>query len=163
MASSEIPASEQAAPSVQPEQAIPSATFRTPRTTYILVPFVVAGISPIALYGGYNNPLNASVSPLTLFYLVPVLLAVYIARTRTRIDTSGIEVRALFGARKFSWDQIRGLALAKGNVYAVVEGGSVRLPNVHEHDLAVLTFASGGRLPLLPMEPVHPAPGGYRG
>jgi len=138
------------------------ATFRVPRTAYLVLLFLVTGMSPVALYGGSENALNATISPLTLLYLLPILVIVFIARTSTVVDASGITVRAIFGQRTLPWTEVRGIAISGRNIYAVTDAGSVRLPCVRQTDLATVAAASSGRLPELPAAPVKHAPSGRR-
>ena len=137
-------------------------TFRLPRPAYLVVFFLAVGVTPIALYGGTDHPLDATVSPLTLLYLVPILAVVFIARTSSAVDARGITVRAVFGSRTLSWDEVRGLSVTGRNVYAVSDDGSVRLACVRQRDLTAIAAASGGRLPELPPAPVKYAPSGHR-
>jgi hypothetical protein len=141
---------------------IERVSFRVPRTAYLVILFLVAGVSPVALYGGPESQQNATISPLTLLYLVPVLAALFIARTATIVDARGITVRAVFGQRTLPWEQLRGLAVSGRSVYAVSTGGSVRLPCVRQRNLNAVAAASGGRLPELPAEPAKYAPSGRR-
>ena len=83
----------------------------------------------------------------TLVLIAPLLVAVFIARWATFVDASGIRVRAAFGSRKVAWDDVRGLAVEDRTVYAVIDGGAMRLPCVHVNQLAQLARASAGRLP----------------
>ena len=129
----------------------PAQTFRLPRTAYLALLFIAFGVWPVALYGGestsggYASP--AALTPAIVLFVLPLVAACYIARTATVVNASGITVRALFGAREFGWDEIRGLSLTGTTVYAVLADGSVRLPCVRLTDLAALSRASGGRLP----------------
>jgi Bacterial PH domain len=137
-------------------------TFRLPRTTYLVFFFLSIGITPVALYGGVDHPLDATISPLTLLYLVPILAVAFIARTSSTVDARGITVRAVFGARTLDWDQMRGLSVTGRSVYAVSDAGSVRLACVRQSDLTAVAAASGGRLPELPPAPVKHAPSAHR-
>lgn len=135
--------------------------FRVSRTAYIVVPFLAFGVWPFALYGGddgsgyaffgtdsggqYASP--ARLTPLVLLFLLPILAAVFIYRTATIVDDSGITVRAALGSRTLSWDTVRGLSVTGRSVYAVQADGSVRLPYVGVPQLAQLARASDGRLP----------------
>ncbi len=135
--------------------------FRISRTAYLVVPFLAAGVWPFALYGGDNGSAYAvfgseaqpgyaspaQLSPLILLFLLPILAIVFIARTATVVDRSGITVRAVFGSRKLPWDSLRGLSMTGRSVYAVQPDGSVRLPCVGVPQLARLSRASNGRLP----------------
>jgi hypothetical protein len=138
------------------------ALFRLPRTTYAVVFFLTVGITPLALYGGYDHPTNATVSLLTLFYLLPVLSVLYIARTSTRVDAAGMTIKAIFGSRRLGWADVRGLSVTGRNIYAVTAAGAVRLACVRQRDLSAVAAASGGHLPDLPEEPPHYAPSGHR-
>ena len=91
-----------------------------------------------------------------LVLLVPVVAAVFIARTATLVSPTGLRVRAAFGSRTLSWDEVRGLSVTGRAVYAVLEEGqgALRLPCVGTGDLAAVARASGGRLPEV-REPVH--------
>jgi hypothetical protein len=147
--------------------AAPSArVFRLPRTAYLIVVFLVAGLWPIALYGGqaggYSN--LAHVTPLVLLFLVPVIAAFVVARTATIVDSGGITVRAAFGSRRLPWDEIRGLSIVRNSVYAVLTDGSVRLPCIRIANLAQVARASGGRVPQLrdPQPKFAPARGRRR-
>jgi hypothetical protein len=146
-----------------PSTSQPSArVFRLPRTTYLVLLFLAVGVWPVALYGGetadggYASP--AALTPAIVLFLVPVLVAVYIARTATVVDADGITVRALFGERRLPWSTVRGISLTGTTVYAVLADGSVRLPCVRVADLAALSRASGGRLPEIAEAPAKHAP-----
>ncbi len=121
--------------------------------------FLAVGIAPVALYGGAEHPEQAAISPLTLLYIVPILVTIYIARTLTMVNGDGIIVRALFGSRAILWDSVRGLSVSGRSVYAVLADGSVRLPCVRVSDLAAVSAASGGRLPELAEATPKYAPG----
>jgi hypothetical protein len=131
--------------------------FRLSRSAYLIVLFLAFGTVPLAftadafIFDNHGAPTGppATVGWQTAFLVIPVLVAVFIARTATFADASGLRVRALFGSRRLTWDEIRGLSLDGRNVYAVTAGGAVRLPCVHMNDLAALSRASEGRLPEL--------------
>jgi hypothetical protein len=116
----------------------------------VVVLFLVFCCMPLAFAadGGYGA--RAVLSPRALVMLLPVLAAVYIARTATVVSADGIRVRAAFGSRRLAWTSIRGLNVAERSVYAVVADGAVRLPCVTVADLAAVAQASGGRLPDVP-------------
>ena len=151
------------------EQAAP-AVFRLPRTAYLIVLFVAFGTIPVAFTaagyghdssGGLTGP-PAVIGWQTALLVIPVLAAVFIARTATFVDADGLRVRAAFGSRRLGWDEIRGLAVRERDVYAVVEDGAVRLPCVHVNSLAELARASGGRLPPIASPRPKFAPGKRR-
>ena len=133
------------------------AVFRLPRTTYLIVLFLAFGTVPLAFTADnftFDSRGGAQGAPgvigwQTLLLIIPVVAAVFIARTATFVDGSGITVRALFGRTRLPWDVIRGLSVSGRNVYAVVADGSVRLPCVHVTGLAEVSRAAGGRLPAI--------------
>ena len=118
----------------------PSArVFRLSRATYFAIFFVACGVTPFVRSW-----------PLVALYLIPVAVAVYVGRTATFVDSSGIAVRALIGERRIPWSDIRGLSVTGRSIYAVLADGSVRLPCVRLADLAAVAAASGDHLPDLP-------------
>jgi hypothetical protein len=115
---------------------------------YLVVLFLVFCTAPLAFSDKTKSESAwTMVGPQTALMLIPVLAAVYIARTRTVVDDSGISVRALLGTRRMPWNEIRGISVTGRSVYAVCRDGSVRLPCVRLSDLAAVTKASGGKLP----------------
>ncbi len=116
-----------------------SRVFRLPRSAYLAVLFLALCATPLV-----QHPLASVV------YVIPVVAAVFIARTATIVDDRGITVRALIGHRTLLWTELRGLSVTGRSVYAVTDTGSVRLPCVRIADLAALSAASGGRLPPSP-------------
>lgn len=130
------------------DSAAPTArTFRLPALAYLIVLFLLFCTAPLAFSASGNDHAQAVVGPQTLLLLFPLAAAVYIARTATIVDDSGIRIRALLGQRRLSWEELRGLSIDERSVYAVVADGAVRLPCVRVNDLAAVAKASGGRLP----------------
>lgn len=125
--------------------------FRLPPLAYFAVFFLLIGVYPVALGTDYGGPVAWTWRAVLL--VVPILAAVFIARTATFVGPSGIRVRAMFGSRTFRWDDIRGLSVTGRLVYAVLADGAVRLPCVRISDLSAIAKASGDRLPKL-AEPV---------
>lgn len=144
-------------------------TFRLPRSTYLVVLFVLIGAVPLAFsgavhaLGGESGDVSASTTtdvvlgPRLLFLLLPLVAAAFIARTGTHVDADGVIVHALLGTRRLPWDRVRGLSVSGRSVYLVLVDGSVRLPCVRVADLAAVARASAGRLPAI-ADPVakHP-------
>jgi Bacterial PH domain len=122
-------------------------TFRLPALAYLIVVFLLFCTAPLAFAGNGDEGARAALGPRALLILFPILAAVFIARTRTVVDESGVGVRALFGTRQVPWPEIRGLSVSERTVYLVCRDGSVRLPCVRISDLAAVSKASGGRLP----------------
>jgi Bacterial PH domain len=112
------------------------AVFRLPRSAYLVVLLLAFGATALV-----QHPI------LLVAYLIPIVAAGFIARTATVVTTDGITIRALLGSRHLAWDDVRGLSVTGRNVYAVTEGGGVRLPCVRISSLAAVSAASGGRLP----------------
>jgi hypothetical protein len=141
---------------------------RLPRTSYLVVVFLFFacftvgfgvngshGLRDSAGHGGFDG---FDVGPQTLVFLVPVLAAAFIARTATIVSAEGLRVRALFGSRMLPWAGIRGLTISGRSVYAVVDGGAIRLPCVRIAHLGPISRLSAGRLPELPDATPKPAP-----
>jgi hypothetical protein len=122
-------------------------TFRLPALAYLIVLFLLFCVSPLAFTDNASPGARAVVGPQTALLLIPVVAAVFIARTATFVGERGIRVRAAFGQRAMGWDEVRGLSVHERSVYAVCVDGSVRLPCVRVNDLAAVSKASGGRLP----------------
>ncbi|WP_375479404.1 PH domain-containing protein [uncultured Jatrophihabitans sp.] len=131
--------------------------FRLSPAAYLVVLFLLFGSAPIAFSnldlttnnGGNDNGDPLPVGWQTLVLLAPIAAAVFIARTATFADSTGLRVRAAFGSRRLPWDDIRGLFVRGRSVYAVSDGGALRLPCVHVTELGALSRTSGGRLPEL--------------
>ncbi|MEP7177810.1 MAG: PH domain-containing protein [Pseudonocardiales bacterium] len=132
-----------------PAPASPSdaQTFRLPTLAYLVVLFLLFGTAPLAFAGDGSAGARSALGPRALLILIPVVAALFIARTRTVVDDTGVSVRALFGTRHLSWPEIRGLSVTDRTVYLVCHDGSVRLPCVRISHLAAVSKASGGRLP----------------
>ncbi len=124
----------------------PGRTFRLSRSAYLAVLFLLFCALPLA-FAGTGGGARPVYGPRMLVLLVPVLAAVFIARTATITSASGLRVRAVFGSRRIGWDEIRGLSISGRAVYAVLADGAIRLPCVGVADLAAVTRASGGVLP----------------
>src|SRR4051794_23439016 len=141
---------------------------RLPRTSYVVVVFLF--FAAFAVGFGDNQPHGLRdtssgagfgglhVGLQTLVFFVPLLVAIFIARTATVVSADGLRVRALFGSRMLRWDEIRGLTVSGRAIYAVVEGGAIRLPCVRIAYLGPISRLSAGRLPELPDATPKPAP-----
>ena len=125
--------SEPASPSVQ------RVIFRVPTT----------GLLPLGLLAICETPVVASAgSVFALLYLIPIVFAVWILRTRTVVDSEQLRTRSLFGARTLAWADIRSLKLPRrGWVNAVLDSDELApLPGVRTRHLSMLAALSGGRL-----------------
>ena len=138
--------------------------FRLPKSAYLAVMFLFFCTVPLALStgGGYgirdvtdgDGVSGFSISPLAVLLVIPVLAAVYIARTATIVNGQGIRVRALFGSKSVPWEQIRGLTVNNATIYVVTDAGALRLPCIRLGNLHEVAAVSDGRLP----EIAHPMP-----
>ncbi len=133
----------------------PATVFRLPRSAYLIVLVLLFGTVPLAFAGSDSS---AEFGPRAVLMVIPVLAAVFVARSATIVDATGIRVRALFGSRQLSWTQIRGLSVQRRSVYAVCADGAVRLPNVRTASLAWVARASAGHLPEIADAPLKSAP-----
>lgn len=129
--------------------------FRLPRSAYLTVLILLFCATPLALSAdGGDEGGPAGLTWRVGLLVVPLLAAVFIARTATFVSGSGLRVRAAFGSRKLGWDDVRGLSINDRAVYAVLDDGAVRLPCVRVSDLAAVAKISEGRLPTI-AEPVR--------
>ena len=144
--------------------------FRLPRSAYLAVLFLLFGTLPLAFGDSQTHSADQVVTHVhtfagiavgwfAFFLVLPVIVAVYIARTATFVDAGGLRVRAMFGSRRLAWTDVRGLSVTGRSVYAVVSGGGVRLPCVRVADLAEVARHSGGHVPELrdPVKKFAPA------
>lgn len=130
--------SEQATESATTGSARP-ATFRpVPLVALVAVGFVVIGISPIAFQGG----------AWFLLFLLPLIPAWWLLRTRTVVDGSALRVLSMLGSTRVAWDDLATLRVAeRGWVRAVrSDGGEVPLVGVRPRDLGRVAEASAGRI-----------------
>ena len=128
-----------------------SITIRLPRSAYLAVLFLLFCTAPLAFTANGGHPGGAvGWTWRTGLLVIPVLAAVFIARTATTASPDGLRVRAAFGSRMLAWDEVRGLSVTGRAVYAVLDDGSVRLPCVRTADLAAIAAVSDGRLPDIP-------------
>jgi Bacterial PH domain len=116
-----------------------TVTFRLPLTALIGVFGLIVCMTPVA----FGAP------GLQVLYLVPLVLAVWLVRTRTVVGPETMTVYRLWGTRQITWSDLAGLRIDdQSRVWAVPRGSDeVRLPMVRARDLSVLAAISGGRLP----------------
>ncbi|WP_277669597.1 PH domain-containing protein [Saccharomonospora viridis] len=115
------------------------AVFRIPGTALIGVLMLFMCMFPLA----------ATLPYLLVLLLVPIVLAVWVVRTRTEATEQGLIVRTLRGTRKLAWDSIKGFTITpKSAVVAVLhDDTTVPLPSVRTRHLPVLSLVSDGRVP----------------
>jgi hypothetical protein len=134
---------------------------------YLAVAFLFVCTIPLAFSGNGSGTIlehsdngvgGFQVTPLIALLIIPIVALVFVMRTATMVSEDGIRVRAVFGSRFLPWKEIRGISAEKRAVYAVIEGGAVRLPCVRVADLWLVTRASGGHLPQIDSPLVKSAP-----
>lgn len=81
--------------------------------------------------------------------LLPVVVLVWVERTRTTVTPDGLELRTVFSSRSVEWARVAGVRLPKrGFVRArLTDESEVKLPAVGYDRLRELIAASGGRIP----------------
>lgn len=128
--------------------------FRLPRSAYLAVLFLFFCVMPLAFSasGGDEGGPAGWTWRLALL-LLPLLAALFIARTATVVGPRGFKVRAPFGSRTVPWEQAQGLSVGDRAIYVVTAEGVLRLPCVRVPDLPAIARVSGGRLPELPEAP----------
>ncbi|GAB3552198.1 hypothetical protein J2S53_000159 [Actinopolyspora lacussalsi] len=116
----------------------PRLVFRITRVSLLVILVVAFCISPMA----------ASLPPLSVLYLIPLGLIVWLVRTRTVVDESGITARSLTGTTRMDWSDIRALRLDERHwVRAVTTSDrEVRLPAIRVRDVPRLAVMSRGRI-----------------
>ncbi|WP_020661875.1 PH domain-containing protein [Amycolatopsis benzoatilytica] len=114
------------------------AVFRIPTTAYLAIGLLTICVTPIALgeIGGFQ-----------WLYVFPLALLVFVARTRTVATREGLHVRTVFGQRELPWSSLKGLAIHKARVRAVLKDDTqVSLPTVRTRHLPVLALVSEGKI-----------------
>jgi PH (Pleckstrin Homology) domain-containing protein len=130
------------------EQADAPAQSEAPKPlTFRITPVALLAVLAITICA---TPLATTSGPWgLLLYLIPVVLLVWILRTRTTVGPERVTVRTIFGGAKFGWQDVVSLRLDERRwLKAVLRSGKeVQLPAVRVRDLPRLAAISGGRLP----------------
>lgn len=137
---------EKAAAPARPAIKLPSRlVFKVPMVALVVLAFVVVCESTVAL----------ALPWFSLLYLIPLVGAVWVLRTRTVIDSSGLLVRRMFTRRLLPWSEVASLRVREGKWLAAVlaDGSEVTLPEVRTRHLPVLSLITGGRI----ADPTEPA------
>lgn len=81
--------------------------------------------------------------------LIPVAVAVWVARSRTVVGDDGLEAHSLFASRTVAWADVEGIRFPnRGWARAcLADGSEVVLPAVGSDRIRELAAASGGRIP----------------
>ncbi len=116
-----------------------TATFRLPLTALLGVFGLVVCMTPVA----FGAP------GLQLLYLLPLILAFWLVRTRTVVGPETLTAYRIWGTRRISWSDLAGLRVdGRSRIRAVLRtGDEVGLPALRARHLPVLAVISGGRLP----------------
>lgn len=117
---------------------VPRTVIKHPNSAWLIVAFVALCMTAVV-----RSPLQA------LVYLVPIAGGVYLARTATIVDDTGLTARAVLGTQSVAWSELAGLRLNHSTaVYAVDRDGTqLRLPCVRSTAIGPLIRAAGGRIP----------------
>ncbi len=114
------------------------AIFRVPRTSYMAIALLTICVTPVAL---------GDIPYLQWLYLFPIALIVFVVRVRTVATRQGLATRTMFGKRDLPWTALKGLAIRKSRVQAVLTDDTrVALPTVRTRHLPVLALVSEGLL-----------------
>lgn len=114
------------------------AIFRIPRTSFMAIALLTICVTPVAL---------GDIPYLQWLYVFPIALAVLVARVRTVATRQGLGIRTVFGHRDLPWSGLKGLAIRKSRVHAVLKDDTrVALPTVRTRHLPVLALVSEGLL-----------------
>lgn len=121
----------------------------------------VIGISRLAhlavfvVFLGAVFPFSGWPQVLWVLFAIPLGLAMWVERTRTKVSGDGLELRTIFGQRHVDWSQVKGLEIPKRGFLRLdlADGSKVTLPAVGYDRLADLVEASGGRIPDPFLEP----------
>ena len=113
--------------------------FRVPAVGILAALLLAASATPIAVTLRYG----------WLIYLVPLVIIVFIMRTRTIADANGVVARTFFGRTVIPWESLRSLRVQeKSWVKAVLDDDrEVTLPAVRTGSLPLLSQVSGGVVP----------------
>jgi hypothetical protein len=123
---------------------VPRTVIKHPNSAWLIIAFLTLCMTAVV-----RSPIQA------LVYLVPLAGAVYLVRTATVVDGTGLTARAVLASQSVAWADLTGLRLDHSTaVYAVDRDGTqLRLPCVRSTALRPLIAAAGGRIP----DPAEPA------
>jgi hypothetical protein len=112
--------------------------FRVPGSAFLGVLFLIMCASFVAVASPW----------LTLIYLLPLGIAVWLLRTRTEVDAEKLVIRRVLTRTVLPWSRVASLRLADRHWIRAVrtDGGEVTLPSVRTRHLPALALISNGRL-----------------
>ncbi|HJT04641.1 MAG TPA: PH domain-containing protein [Pseudonocardiaceae bacterium] len=116
-----------------------TVTIRLPLTALLGIFGLIVCMTPVA----FGAP------GLQVLYLVPVILGLWLVRTRTVVGPETVVAHRLWGSRRIAWSDLAGLRVdSQSRIWAVLHAGDeVGLPAVRARHLPILASISGGRLP----------------
>jgi membrane protease YdiL (CAAX protease family) len=130
-----------------------TVTFQLPLTALLGVFGLIVCMTPVA----FGAP------GLQVLYLLPLILAIWVVRTRTVVGPETLTAYRIWGTRRIAWSELVGLRVDdRSRIWAVLQGGDeVGLPALRARHLPLLAAISGGRLPApLAQADEEPAPEG---
>src|SRR5690606_23140574 len=109
-------------PSTPERPPVKEATFRMPRVAVVAAFLAMVSATPFAWSSWW----------LATVYLLPIGFAVWVLRTQTTVDATGLTARTVFGSRFIGWGELTGLSVVSdAKVFAVLaDKEQVRLPGV---------------------------------
>lgn len=116
-----------------------TVTFRLPLTALLGVFGLIVCMTPVA----FGAP------GLQVLYLVPLILAFWVVRTRTVVGPEKLVAYRVWSSQQIRWTDLAGLRVDdQSRVWAVLHGGmEVGLPALRARHIPLLAAVSGGRLP----------------
>ena len=116
-----------------------AVTFRLPLTALLGVFGLIVCMTPVA----FGAP------GLQVLYLIPLIMAYKVIRTRTVVGPETLVMYRMWGSQQLTWSDLAGLRVDhQSRVWAVLHGGNeLGLPAVRARHIPVIATISGGRLP----------------
>lgn len=124
-----------------------TVTFRLPLTALLGVFGLIVCMTPVA----FGAP------GLQVLYLIPLILAFWVVRTRTVVGPETLVTYRMASSQRLTWSELAGLRVDdQSRVWAVRHSGEeVGLPAVRARHIPMLAAISGGRLPAPLAEPAE--------
>lgn len=109
----------------------------------------LAHLAVFVVFLGVIFPFAGWPQVLWVLFAIPIALAVWVERTRTKVSDAGLDLRTVFGQRHIDWEQVQGLEIPQRGYLRLhlSDDSKVKLPAVGYDRLADLVEASGGRIP----------------
>ncbi|WP_084515557.1 PH domain-containing protein [Nocardia acidivorans] len=111
-----------------------------PRLAHIAVFMVLMGVI---------FPFSGMPQVLWVLFAIPIAMAVWIERTRTKVSAEGLELRSMFSTRHIDWSEVKGLRIPRRGFLQLhlADDSDATLPAVSYDRLQDLVEASAGRIP----------------